>query len=168
MEVDGRVRHAIEVAEREADGMASAEELAHAPNVAWKVFDNGDNPKAVRRAGWGAVLASRPNPIDGFYMMRWVPSGVLSDGPVGQTQNSTEDAVAAAERTARAELLREIVGNPFHPVAMVPAWQSPLVLSLAAEVRTRFAPQTAPPYNRKDGPFSHFPQLQGRTADGRQ
>jgi hypothetical protein len=36
-----------------------------------------------------------------------------------------------AEREQGCELLREVIGNPFHPVALDAAWQTPAVVSLA-------------------------------------
>jgi hypothetical protein len=42
-----------------------------------------------------------------------------------------QDAARASERAAQASLLRCIFGNPFRPVSINPAWQTPTVRSLA-------------------------------------
>lgn len=46
----------------------------------------------------------------------------------------TGDRIEAAERAAQAALLREIFGNPFHPLALEPAWRPDFVVKLAREM----------------------------------
>jgi hypothetical protein len=38
------------------------------------------------------------------------------------------------DRRKQAELLREIIGNPFRPVALDPAWRTPTVVALASQM----------------------------------
>lgn len=46
----------------------------------------------------------------------------------------TGDRIEALERTAQAALLRDIFGNPFHPIALDPAWRSDSAVSLARKM----------------------------------
>jgi hypothetical protein len=48
--------------------------------------------------------------------------------------NVTGREVLRAESAAHLQLLREIVGNPFRPVAFDPAWRSPTVAALAGAI----------------------------------
>jgi hypothetical protein len=50
--------------------------------------------------------------------------------PPGEADDP-EAAATAAERATQCQLLRDIFGNPFRPVALDPAWLTPDVLSLA-------------------------------------
>jgi hypothetical protein len=44
------------------------------------------------------------------------------------------DAAVAAERAAQAVLVREVLGNPFRPVAFSPEWRTDTVLALARQM----------------------------------
>ena len=62
------------------------------------------------------------------------PAGV----PAGQGQRPQAAGQAAnaipdrkAERKSQCFFLREIIGNPFRPVAVSPSWQTPQVVALA-------------------------------------
>jgi hypothetical protein len=46
----------------------------------------------------------------------------------------TGERIEAAERTAQAALLRDIFGNPFHPIELDPAWRTPAAVSLAKKM----------------------------------
>jgi hypothetical protein len=46
----------------------------------------------------------------------------------------TGERIEAGERAVQAALLREILGNPFHPVALDPAWRTPRAVSLARDM----------------------------------
>ena len=46
----------------------------------------------------------------------------------------TGDRIETAERIIQAALLRDIFGNPFHPIAFAPAWRNAAALSLAQKM----------------------------------
>jgi hypothetical protein len=64
----------------------------------------------------------------------------------------TGDRIEAAERTTQAVLLRDIFGNPFHPIALDPAWRTAPVVSLARKM-----------YNSHD--FGEMPDLADALQD---
>jgi hypothetical protein len=110
-------RNAMEVAERYADGLASAEEIEAAARKAddWgeqfldAVFGFTETYGAFKTAAW---LLRRQSASDAAGGVAW------SSGP-------------AEVGRAQANLLRDIFGNPFRPVAVDPVWQAPSVEALA-------------------------------------
>jgi hypothetical protein len=103
---DPRSRTAVEVSERYADGLADAKELAAAAQDARQAADEAEQARA---AGWNAARSA----------------AVTADTPW-----------AAAERVAGqaafdADLLRHVLGNPFHPLTLDPAWKTQTVVQLA-------------------------------------
>jgi hypothetical protein len=115
---DERGREAVEVAERYADGRATADELR---GVGVRVFralrsmqsENTPEGNALR-AAFGTVYRGRRYAFD---------AAVYAVGDVAGTDEG--------ESAAQCELLRDIFGNPFQPVTVDPAWLTPTVTSLA-------------------------------------
>jgi hypothetical protein len=56
---------------------------------------------------------------------------VSHDVAEATARSTDDDSARDRELAAHAELLRDILGNPFRPVALDPAWLSPTVLELA-------------------------------------
>jgi hypothetical protein len=132
---DERSRQAVEVAERHADGLATDAELRAAESAAW------DAMNAVTRV---------PMPEAGKPRMAWephrseaAPQLYAARAAVELARGTAEAAVAAAVQAVleaatewgdtkwatqaagaavRAALLRDLVGNPFRPRAIDPAW----------------------------------------------
>jgi hypothetical protein len=116
-----RARRAVEVSERYADGLARRGELiaaygattglSHAELAAGWSAKLG-KVKGPRTAAWFAAVASSPQvgPVERAL-------GGRLDSPL---QPPAEDV--AAERRCQADLLRDLIGNPFHPVTPDPAW----------------------------------------------
>ena len=124
---DPRSRAAVEVAELFADGLATRNDLDAAGTAAWT---------AARDAPGVELLAAA-----------WTASRTASVAASGA-------AVRTAARDSRANILRDIIGNPFHPVTLLQSsrvvevrgesssdrfetdesycpWITPLVMSLA-------------------------------------
>ena len=111
---DERSRSSVEVAERYANGLVSERELAQASAIAEEAFKaipwepNGmaGAVKLAASAVWGATAAATEETIFGV-------------GPViGLAINTSLQAADAAEipeseRASQADLLRDILGNPF-------------------------------------------------------
>ena len=132
---DERSRRAVEVAERHADGLATDEERRATESAAWDAMN---------------ALMAKPAPDADQHSVSWKPQTrrvtprlYAARAVVEVARGATEAAVAAAARAAlevatdwgdtrwatraagaaaRAELLRELVGNPFRPPSLDPAW----------------------------------------------
>src|SRR5262245_30688199 len=114
---DPRSRRAVEVAEEFADGKVDKE-----------------TAKCAQRK---AATVSRATPTG-----RWYPADAAAICILQSTEDiSTAARVATAashagvtlsdERAAQVLLVRDILGNPFRPVSINPAWLTPTVTSLA-------------------------------------
>jgi hypothetical protein len=146
---DERSRRAVEVAERFADDLDTEASLCAAHEQAKKAYrTNPDMLAAQSSARFAAVYASEAYGPDAARVCRdtrgdrleeWRCFDVLCTGCVVQAESRTVEVDPfkrdkAAERTALAAqgaLLREIVGNPFRPVSLDPAWLTPTVTDLA-------------------------------------
>jgi hypothetical protein len=128
----GRGQHAVDVAERYADGGASKDELAAARASA----DNEAELDWYHNYGWCWNL---PNNEE------W-PSVVAADDPLGveQAAAAANGAVLCATDLERlrhrqaedvlavqAALVRDIFANPFRPVNVDSFWRTPTVVALA-------------------------------------
>jgi hypothetical protein len=99
--------NAVESAERYADGQIRFEEMTAAAAEAWHELAQKVCRSEAGRAASTAAL----------YAGGWV--------------------MAAPERVKQAAVLRDIVGNPFHPIALATAWkqwQGGLIVALAQRV----------------------------------
>ena len=106
---DSRSHRAVEVAERFADGLATESELGAASGAAWQAA-NSTSDFALSTIAY--ATGRDANGLIGAYFM-------CEPG---------EDQAAEKEEVV---ILRDVVGNPFRPVALSPAWRSPAVLALA-------------------------------------
>jgi hypothetical protein len=92
---DERSRNAVEVSERFADGLASAEELNAAAALAQEAVREFQPPRFGANAAETALMT---------------------------TQSPGEAADRAATKAADADMLRDLCGNPFRPVTIDPFW----------------------------------------------
>jgi hypothetical protein len=109
-------RRAAEAVERFADGKATLKELAA---TGW----SGYAAEATVLASEAATLTTRSVAYD-----------AARDAGRSAGQNAFLTAYVtteAAHRKSQAGLLREIFGNPFHPVTFDPVWKTPEVILLA-------------------------------------
>jgi hypothetical protein len=110
---DKRLRKAVEVAERFADGLASEKELdsAHA---------------AAERAGYINLQAKDSAKKNFARSQARTASGPENTLESGWTMSLREDRGDSydpgPEGWARLEILRDLIGNPFRVIAVDPAW----------------------------------------------
>jgi hypothetical protein len=122
------------VAERFADGLATLEELEEAG-----LAPSHDVPR-------GLYYLLEPDAINAAY---GVANGLATWAELQELQrvrgerredSGPEEVRAAGERAGRAvrreqaDLLRHLVGNPFHPVNLDPSWLTPGVVNVADAV----------------------------------
>jgi hypothetical protein len=117
-----RHQTAVEVAERYADGLADASELAVACEQA-RNARRGSSP--VNNARRAAVSASSPG--DDFEVACWTRHfAALAAG-------GKDGAESAAELRVQARLLRCIFGNPFRQASLSASWRNGDAVALAGQ-----------------------------------
>ncbi len=128
---DPRSRAAVEAAEAFADGRAPREALG----AAWQAATAAaaEHPAVSQEAAVAAAagFVARPGGTAGASLqvlskVGWAPS-TAPRGKAGRAGRAHRDQVG---RRA-ASLLRCVVGNPFRPVTLAPAWQTSQVAALA-------------------------------------
>lgn len=127
--LDASSQRAVEVAERFADGDATSAELVAAEAAAFDVARLADLRNTVSDPGWAATrAAARAANLDAYSAatgasftaaLAAAPWRFLKDGKV---DSHGDLAAKQAALRRQADLLREVVGNPFRPVAFDPAW----------------------------------------------
>jgi hypothetical protein len=113
---DSRCIHAVDMAERCADGLSNYSELNEAWKAVWEL--------AIRTtddALW--TISNATDPDDQAAECQSFIDGYAYSEPTG---DSKEEAEAA--------LLRDIFGNPFRPVTAVPDWLTSTVTQLAKSI----------------------------------
>jgi hypothetical protein len=117
---DYRIRKAVETAERYADNAASETELEAASDSAEVVFRSG-NSRTGSHAAAHAVIASTAGGLDASRTAVFAAQGIVNPKDI-EEPNEHERARLDAERAEQTSVLRDIVGNPFHAVAVEPSW----------------------------------------------
>jgi hypothetical protein len=121
---DARSRNAVVVAERFADGQASVEELDAARAAAEAVCQR---TRHTRAQDWGAEAAWRATARDAVSAAR---DAALNARGAGSSPKIDSEPFYR-EGIEQAELLRDIVGNPFRPLAVPEHW--PLAVTKLAD-----------------------------------
>jgi hypothetical protein len=121
-------RQAVDIAEQYADGAATSEQLAAACETTEEQSDQRD-----AQLVWSVVRPSTN--ASGFVLEA---SAFQADSQVPTTNDDSDrekwEQAGSAESAAQADLLREIFGNPFRPVALDPAWLTSTVTALAKQM----------------------------------
>ena len=142
--LDERSQFAVEVSERFADGEVLAEDLLAAEQAAFEVARPIDLRTTASDPGWAATrAAARAANLDAYSAatgaafvsaMAVAPWSLHPD--TGAIYHTDPEGKSLARR-AQCDLLREVVGNPFRPVVIAPAWlgwNSSIVARLAREI----------------------------------
>src|SRR4051812_20317008 len=120
-----RSRQAVEIAERYADGAVTRIELSVA-------YTQASDPSVWQfTGGLPAATAAALTAGDGTY--DGTPNTPLMLEAVAANVIRVTDNIPA-EWAAQCDLLRDIFGNPFRPVALDPAWRTGDVLALARQM----------------------------------
>jgi hypothetical protein len=124
--VDPRSMKALEVTERFADGTATSEELDAAYSEAFDVeahyAEHPDRPHSRRFEALGRAANA---------VAECCHEHELAEGVALEALKAAEAADITGEAAAQANLVREIFGNPFRPVAIDPTWLTATVAGLA-------------------------------------
>jgi hypothetical protein len=130
---DERSRQAVEVAERFADGLASATDLDIAHREARKAASQAN-------AAIMEVPVSQRTPP--WKLWKGAEAVVHASAPRG-TADAAEDAADASfvglkqlakEERAQCALVRDIFGNPYRPVTADPTWRTLAAVALARSI----------------------------------
>jgi hypothetical protein len=120
------VARVADVAERFAEGMASASELeaAREETIPWDAPIRTAIEACNQEARFAAVRTVRAaaNAVLGFW---------LAADPARHKRSPEASAARRVELEQQTALARCVFGNPFRPVEMVPAWRTEAVLSIA-------------------------------------
>jgi hypothetical protein len=131
---DARCRAALEVGERYADGEASPDELAEASEEAFcrraDLSGAGVSEAIAIAAAFAVVDPAQRDPNLG--VMTVVEAVQLSSSDLINAAGHGHSA--EAERAGQCCVLRDVLGNPFRPVAVDPAWLTPRVVTLAEAI----------------------------------
>jgi hypothetical protein len=142
---DQRSRHAVEIAERFADGEATEEERKTADDAATAAASEAD-ARAYARVGSGLLESSAiaaayaaANAVGPSWTFdnEQAELHYFADNPANAVRLAREETgepsreAKKAEFAIQAALLREIFGNPFHPISLDRAWLTPTVVQLA-------------------------------------
>jgi hypothetical protein len=129
---DERSRQSVEVAERYADGMASAAELQSAYDAAAIVESENRSTLGGRRRN-AAMPAAEVSRIEFSFniLMGAMDIAALVPADVAGSSDEIDPGTWESERIAQAWLLRDIFGNPFRPVSFDPSWRTSTVTILA-------------------------------------
>jgi hypothetical protein len=121
--------HLLDVVERYADGAADrAEFIAARKPFRRAVRALGENLREPAKSAAGVFGCLADDAMEGMTVT------VANARYVIQKANPGNRGVAKAERAAQADLLRDIFGNLFRPVALDPSWRTSTVVALAARM----------------------------------
>lgn len=131
--VDERSRHALEVSERYADGLASDAALNDARSQANAAYQTLLPDETERRSELLAALSVVCAAGDEWAMRMEVDMiDIVLFAPRPPQESIPPEARAAS--ITDAELARDVFGNPFRPVAFDPNWRTETVVSLASAI----------------------------------
>jgi len=130
----------VEIAERFADGLVSAEDLRRAHEAARAEALRIDAAADGADAAMDVALADAADAavFSSGHVVNAVYERMFMDKQAPGTRADYQ------ELAFHAQLLRDIFGNPFRPVSILPAWRTPQVLSQAEAINAEKAFERLP------------------------
>ena len=141
---DERCRHAVEIAERYADGLASDAEIREAQEVADAVAEETDETElphfeklALVGSGNAAAFTlsdsvGRPMTWEAKTVAEWTVFALAGSSSVDDSDREAKRLTDFDDEVSgQCGLLRDLFGNPFRPIALNPACLTPTVIHLA-------------------------------------
>lgn len=133
---DPRSRKAVETWEWISEGVKNGEELRAVMDAAAAVFDPEDfyrEPHETYRKPelYAASAAHDVIGVNADEVLAAIGSASAASAACGYVGNGFDLSASNAEILIQCHLLRDIVGNPFHPVAFKKSWLTKSVVSQA-------------------------------------
>ncbi len=132
-ELDGKdgSREAVAVSERFADGRATRKELLKARRSAEETAEAWSDP-ALEEPVWQAVDTTSDNAWAFFERIGYETTEEFSEPDLASPRTlKLIKEQEAIRHGLYVQMLRDIIGNPFRPVALNPAWKTRTVVQLA-------------------------------------
>jgi hypothetical protein len=151
---DPRSKNAVEIAEQFADRLVTVEELAQSLGLAWRAYHDFEkawvhSPTLVADEGLHACMMAAeavgwitndydprlPQVIEGRSRIELVLPVVVEAARLARRAIGGQgQGVEWTEQAAQADLLRDIFGNPFRPLAIDPSLLTPQIVGLATTI----------------------------------
>jgi hypothetical protein len=128
---DDRARAALDVSEEFADRATSRKQLAEAYAIAWEVYEAAMSSGEPEEPFTQAVEMACGEKLDN---VAEVAQEARLDEADYEDLTPADRKFARCERKAQAEILRDLFGNPFHPVTVPKKWLMPDVVSLGQRI----------------------------------
>jgi hypothetical protein len=128
---DEQSRDLVHVAEQFADGAADEARRASVYAAASSTFPRLKAPLASGAASMAATVGKNGEVVDN--MPRHV-ADLAANAVRGEQSYDEALEVITEERKHQCSLLRDIIGNPFRPVAVDPAWRTPRTIAVAQAI----------------------------------
>jgi hypothetical protein len=130
---DARVREAVEIAERLADGLATQRQRKAAYALMHEIRSAAD-PATDYRAFSSAMCAHFALSPAANRQAAIMNSAGDTANAVGYAVEHCDGRSKEAEHVAQSDLVRDLFGNPYRPVVLDSTWRTDTVLSFAKQM----------------------------------
>jgi hypothetical protein len=133
---DDDLREAVEVAEKFAEGDVALDLLRKGEEAVYEYADFSDTipGEAVLYEAAGAVYQLCQAPIHADMIANAASTALQHAQTVAPNNLFLANDAKAVETTIQCSLCRDIVGNPFRPVTLDPAWRTANVVGIAQSI----------------------------------
>ncbi len=131
---DSRCRRAVEVGEAFADGHATRDELGEASEAAFAMRTDLENASRAEAEAMLCFPAVTDYGSMDFYRHPAEQATLTVDDAENFASHFSSDMDVAALLLRLAGLLKDILGNPFRPVAFSPSWRTEHAVGIAVKM----------------------------------